>query len=299
MWVKTIIISIIPIFTIFISAYYYITYLPKNEFIEKSLISAISLTGGFLLAYILSKYKDENEATKSHFEDIKKLVISPIIECIQSDIHLLPPSKSIFEFHKPDDSIINYFLCSDFLNKHNPEILGLWDNTYNSIVKLDLDKKRIRSTFEIDIDKIISKIKNDPNPLIEWEIRAENLDKFKGSLIMDLINGKYNEELVEVTTLDRLVYPDRAEINPLNIMDSVFGPPQGEIVIAIPKFKKNTSLFTLRKTIIDDIKPLQIKLNEIQKDQEQLDKNSALFLTKLHRLLFKPTLDHKRCDLIK
>lgn len=104
---------------------------------------------------------------------------------------------------------------------------------------------------------------------------------------------------LKFTRLNRLIYPEQPQINPLEPLDEILGPIQGEITIAIPRFSKSLSLQELRRLIIDEIKTLQIKIDEIQKDQEQLDKNSAIFLTKLNHLLFKSTLDHKRCDIIE
>lgn len=198
MWKKYIIIAIVMFIAVLSSSYYCLTHFPENEFLQKLLIAVFSLMGGFYSAYVLAKFKEYNEATKSHFDDIKKVVISPIIKNIQSDIHSLPSSKSILEYNKPIESDINYFLCNDFLNNHNPEVKELWDNTYKSRIKLDLDKKKIRLTIEGDIDEIINKISNDPRPLIEWEIQEENLQRFKDSLTLDLINGRYKEEEVKI-----------------------------------------------------------------------------------------------------
>lgn len=299
MWKKYIIITIVVLFTILLSSYYYLTHFPKNEFIEKLLIAVFSLIGGFYSAYILAKFKEDSEAIKSHFDDLKRVVILPIIKNVQSDIHSLPSPKSILEYNKPIENDINYFLCNDFLKNHNPEVKELWDNTYESLIKLDLNKKKIRLTIEEDIDEIINKIRNDPRPLIDWEIREENLEEFKESLTLDLINRRYKEELVKITKLNRLIYPEQPQINSLDPLDEILGPIQGEITIAIPRFNNSLSLQQLRKLIIDEIKTLQIKIDEIQKAQEQLDKNSAMFLTELNHLLFKSTLDHKRCDIIK
>ena len=85
-------------------------------------------------------------------------------------------------------------------------------------------KKKIRLAIEKDIDEIINKISNDPRPLVDWEIQTENLEKFKESLTLDLINGQYNDELVKITKLDRLIYPEQVQINPLDPLDEVLGP---------------------------------------------------------------------------
>ncbi len=153
--------------------------------------------------------------------------------------------------------------------------------------------------IESDVDKIIELIKYNPGPLIDWEIKYENLKSFKDNLITDLINGQYGEELIEITNLDRLIYPEKDKINPYNDPNVMSDPPQYEIIIAVPKFNKSSSLKPLREMIVNDIKPLQIKVCEIQTSQEQVDRNSALLITKLNYILFKPTLDHKRCNIIK
>ena len=233
MWLKFIIILLIFVLLSFLSHSLLLEHYPNNDFTEKFILPILGSIFGFIAAYFLIRYKDDNEIVKSHFDDLKKLVIIPIINIIQDDITKLPSIDSINKYHKPSNNKINYFLCIDLLNNHYPKIITAWNTALESIERLKKDKETIRHTIEDDVKNIVVGLKSDPNSLKEWKDQEDELNKFKQHLTSDLVNGVYNEDKIQVTKLRRLVYPYEDEIDPNSELDMAFGPIGREIALSV------------------------------------------------------------------
>lgn len=132
----------------------------------KAVLPILASFFSFIGGYSVHKLTEHKENRRFHISDLKKSVISPLIECLEGKYRFpsIEEAKNNNIQHEVEfplmpntvGKLFNYILVDDFLTNHCPEVRKLWNDYYGILNGVQNSSNKLEKLVE---QKLIEEIR--------------------------------------------------------------------------------------------------------------------------------------------